>query len=76
MTEVLFFYHIQGLTPGVVALADAMRAAGHTVHTPDLFEGRTFGSIAEGMEHVQSIGFGAFIETAKEIASELPEGLV
>ncbi len=76
MTEVLFFHHIQGLTPGVVALADAMRAAGHTVHTPDLFEGHTFGSIAEGMEHVQSLGFGAFIETAKEIASELPEGLV
>jgi dienelactone hydrolase len=39
MAEVLLFHHIQGLTPGVVALADRLRAAGHTVHTPDLYGG-------------------------------------
>lgn len=76
MTEVLFFHHVQGLTPGVVALADALRTAGHTVHTPDLFDGQTFGSIAEGMQHIQATGFGPFIEAAKTIAAELPEELV
>ena len=76
MTEVLLFHHVQGLTPGVVALADSMRAAGHTVHTPDLFEGRTFASIAEGMEHVQGVGFESFIATAGNIAAALPERLV
>ena len=50
MAEVLLFHHAQGLTPGVVAFADELRAAGHTVHTPDLFDGRTFGSIDEGMD--------------------------
>ena len=40
--------HALGLTPGVVAFADQLRGAGHTVHTPDLFEGRTFDSIEEG----------------------------
>ena len=45
MAEVLLFHHAQGLTPGVVAFANELRAAGHTVHTPDLFGGRTFGSI-------------------------------
>ena len=48
MTEIVLFHHIQGLTPGVVGFADRLRAAGDTVHTPDSFEGRTFGSIDEG----------------------------
>jgi dienelactone hydrolase len=76
MTEILFFHHVQGLTPGVVALADALRAAGHMVHTPDLFEGKTFDSIADGMQHIQATGFGAFIEAARVIAAELPAELV
>jgi dienelactone hydrolase len=47
MTEVVPFHHSQGLTSGVAAFADELRAAGHTVHTPDLFEGRTFGSVEQ-----------------------------
>ncbi len=42
MAEVVVFHHVHGLTTGMVAFADELRAAGHTVHTPDLFEGRTF----------------------------------
>jgi dienelactone hydrolase len=57
MAEVVLFHHAQGLTPGVVAFADELRRAGHTVHTPDLFEGRTFGSIDEGMRQAEEIGF-------------------
>jgi dienelactone hydrolase len=49
MAEVVLFHHAQGLTPGIVAWAGELRQAGHTVHTPDLFDGRTFGSIEEGM---------------------------
>ena len=48
MAEVLLFHHIQGLTDGVTAFADDLRAGGHTVHTPDLFDGQTFGTIEEG----------------------------
>ena len=51
MTEVILFHHALGLTPGMIAFADDLRAAGHTVHTPDVFEGRTFGSIEEGVGH-------------------------
>ena len=53
MATVLLFHHLQGLTPGVVAFADALREAGHTVHTPDLFGGRTFASIEEGAAFTQ-----------------------
>jgi dienelactone hydrolase len=46
MAEVVVFHHVQGLTPGVNAFADELRRAGHAVHTPDLFEGRTFDTAA------------------------------
>jgi dienelactone hydrolase len=57
MTEVLVFHHALGRTPGVLAFADELRQAGHTVHTPDLFDGRTFGTIAEGMAYAEQLGF-------------------
>ena len=57
MAEVVLFHHSQGLTPGVVAFADELRRAGHTVHTPDLFDDRTFGTLEEGMGYAQEIGF-------------------
>jgi dienelactone hydrolase len=59
VTEVVLFHHAQGLTPGVAAFAGELRGAGHTVHAPDLFDGRTFGSIGEGMGYAQQIGFPA-----------------
>ncbi len=62
MAEVLLFHHAQGLTPGVVAFADELRRAGHTVHTPDLFEGRTFATLEEGVAHAEEIGFGEVVE--------------
>jgi dienelactone hydrolase len=76
MSEVLLFHHAHGLTPGVTAFADDLRGAGHTVHTPDLFEGRTFGTIEEGVAHAQEVGFGEIIERGERAANELPEELV
>jgi dienelactone hydrolase len=76
MTEIALFHHALGLTPGVVAFADTLRAAGHTVHTPDLFEGKTFASIDEGVGYAQEIGFGTVMERARQAAAELPSGLV
>lgn len=75
MAEVLLFHHIQGLTEGVTAFADELRSAGHTVHTPDLFDGETFDSIDQGFAHVQSQG-GELDERADSAAAPLPEGLV
>jgi dienelactone hydrolase len=56
MAEVALFHHVQGLTPGVAAFADELRRAGHTVHTPDLFDGRTFSTLDEGMRYAEEIG--------------------
>jgi dienelactone hydrolase len=76
MAEVLLFHHSQGKTPGFLAFADELRQAGHTVHTPDLFDGRTFPSIDEGMTHIRGIGFGALIERGSEAAEGLPDDIV
>ena len=76
MAEVLLFHHAQGLTAGVRAFADDIRSAGHKVHTPDLFEGRTFPSIAEGLAHIGATGFDAMRERGVRLADELPSGIV
>lgn len=76
MAEILLFHHIQGLTSGVHAFADQLREAGHTVHTPDSFEGRTFGSIEEGASYVGEIGFGAMRDRSVRHADGLPGDLV
>jgi len=76
MAEVLLFHHAQGLTPGVRAFADELRAAGHTVHAPDLFDGRTFGSIDEGVAHAREIGFDTILDCGVHLADDLPNGLV
>ncbi len=76
MAEVVLFHHIQGLTDGVVAFADGLRRAGHTVHTPDVFDGRTFGSIEEGQDFAREIGFQEVFDRAVRFAGELPADVV
>jgi len=76
MAEVLLFHHAQGLTPGVHAFAEDLRSAGHTVHTPDLFDGRTFGSIDEGMAHIKASGMDELVERGERTADDLPQDLV
>ena len=77
MAEVLLFHHAQGQTPGFHGFAEELRGAGHTVHTPDLFDGRTFGSIDDGLGYVRELGgFGQIIERGERAASELPNELV
>ncbi len=58
MTEIMLFHHAHGLTAGVSHLADRFRAAGHVVHTPDLYSGHVFEDLDEGLAHARSAGFG------------------
>jgi len=77
MAEVVLFHHAQGLTPGVVAFAEELRHAGHRVHTPDLFDGRTFATIEQGMAYAEQIGFpDKVIERGVRAVEGLPAELV
>ena len=76
MAEIVLFHHAQGLTPGMVAFADVLRGAGHVVHTPDLFEGRTFPTLDEGLAYGKSIGFGAILDRGVAEAEALGSDVV
>lgn len=76
MAEVLLFHHAQGQTKGFLAFADELRRAGHAVHAPDLYDGRTFDSIEEGLANVEAIGFETIVERGVHVAQELPAELV
>ncbi len=76
MAEVVLFHHVQGLTDGVRAFAAELRAGGHIVHTPDLFDGQRPASIEEGIALVESIGDEVLSERTDRAVAGLPEGLV
>ena len=76
MSQVVLFHHAQGLTAGVRAFADDLRAAGHEVTTPDLYDGATFATLEQGVAHAEQIGFGTVIERGREAAEQLPEAVV
>jgi dienelactone hydrolase len=76
MSDVVVFHHALGLTPGVVVFAEHLRSDGHTVHTPDLFEGQTFATIDEGVAHAEKVGFGEVLARGDRAVEALPPGLV
>lgn len=76
MATVVVFHHVLGLTTGVQALAERLRVAGHSVHTPDLFDGQTFATIDAGIAHAQAIGFGTCIERGVQSVADLPADVV
>src|SRR5689334_23320737 len=76
MAEVLLFHHAQGLTPGCLAFADELRSAGHVVHTPDLYEGKTFSTLDEGVAHAKRVGFDRILERGRHAADGLPNEIV
>lgn len=76
MSDVVVFHHAQGLTGGVVAFADRLRAAGHTVHTPDVYDGHTFADLDSGIAYAKGVGFGHLMEAGVASAEGLGSDLV
>ena len=76
MAEVLLFHHAHGLTEGLYEFADLLRQAGNEVHVPDLFDGRTFDSVEEGVNHAREIGFAQILRRGSAAAADLPNHLV
>ena len=76
MAEVLLFHHAHGLTPGVRDFADRLTRAGHTVHTPDLYDGQVFDKLEDGLAYASQVGFGEIVERGRRSADDLPGELV
>ena len=76
MADILLFHHAQGLTQGITAFADELRAAGHNVTVPDLYNGHVFSTLEEGLAYAKSVGFGALAEAGVAVADGLPNKMV
>lgn len=76
MTDIVLFHHVLGVTTGFRAFADRLAARGRTVHTPDLFAGRTFSSLEEGIAFSNSIGHDGLAERGLAALAEVPGDLV
>jgi dienelactone hydrolase len=76
MAEILLFHHAQGLTAGVIAFAEELRRAGHTVHVPDLYDGRTFEVLDDGVGYARETGFDEVLQRGLNAAEKLPAELV
>lgn len=74
--NVLLLHHAQGLTPGLIAIVDALRDQGHEVTAPDLYDGQMFPTVDDGVAHAKSIGFAQLQDAAIAVADELPPDCV
>ena len=72
MTEVVLYHHVQGLTDGVRSFAETLREADHTVHTPDMFGGRVFATIDDGMAFAGEAGFDELAGRGVTAAEAVP----
>lgn len=76
VAHVLLFHHALGLTDGVRSFADRLRDGGHTVTVPDLYDGRRFATVDDGVAHAEQVGFEAIVAAGAAVAQELPPDLV
>ena len=76
MAEILLFHHAQGQTEGFREFADELRTAGHVVHAPDLYDGKTFENLDDGVANAKEVGFDVILQRGADAAQSLPAGLV
>ncbi len=76
MAELLPFHHAQGLTAGCLSFAHGLRAAGHVLHTPDLYDGKTFTKLTDRVGYAEQVGFDTIIERSRLAVDGLPNEIV
>lgn len=76
MVDVVLFHHIQGLTPGITALAAELARDGHTVHTPDLYDGHVFDRMDDGFAYLRSLDRARLTAQVDAAVDTLPDRLV
>ncbi len=77
MAEIVLFHSVLGPRAGVTDAAERMRAAGHTVHTPDLYRGEArFDEYEPAIAYEHTIGFRELLRRAEADVAHLPGELV
>ncbi|MEW9551144.1 dienelactone hydrolase family protein [Nonomuraea sp. NPDC050783] len=77
MAQIVLFHSMLGLRPAERRAAERLRASGHDVVTPDLFDGRTASTIEEGFVlKDEQIGWPTIEQRAREAVRSLPADTV
>jgi dienelactone hydrolase len=71
VAQILLLHSAYGLRPAVHTAADRLRAAGHQVHVPDLYDGRVFDDVEEGMAYKEEVGSEELLRRAVSAAAPL-----
>ncbi|GLV73761.1 dienelactone hydrolase [Streptomyces hygroscopicus subsp. hygroscopicus] len=76
-STIVLFHSAYGLRPAVQEAADRLRAAGHEVVVPDLYEGQTADTVEDGMVIKERIGRDELLKRAVTAAAPYADrGLV
>ncbi|MEU9510503.1 dienelactone hydrolase family protein [Micromonospora sp. NPDC048170] len=76
MGHVVLFHSACGLRPAVLTAADRLRAAGHHVVTPDLYDAPAANTVEEGFALLDRVGEAAVMGRARAALHETPPDTV
>jgi hypothetical protein len=76
VAEIVLFHHAQGLAAGVLEFAEELRAVGHVVHASDLYDGKTFADLDDGVGYAREVGFDSILERGRQAAECFPNDVV
>ena len=76
MTTVVLFHSVLGLRQGEIDAAERLRADGHEVRVPDLFEGRVFDTYEPAMAFSDALGVERPCELGLAAVANLSDGFV
>lgn len=76
MADVVLFHHVLGLTEGVTAFADRLASGGHSIHTPDLYDGEVGETIDAGFAISRRIGEDVLADRVERALASLQSELV
>jgi dienelactone hydrolase len=76
VAQIVLFHHAHGLGQDVLDWAGSLREGGHQVETPDLFEGRIFDRLEDGIAHRDDLGIPTLMQRAAAVLEGMPSELV
>jgi dienelactone hydrolase len=74
--SIILYHSAYGLRPAVLRFADALRAAGHGVATPDLYDGEVFSRLEDGIRKRDSLGVPEIMRRASAAVQATPSASV
>jgi dienelactone hydrolase len=75
MTQIVLFHSVLGVRAGVLDAAERLRADGHDVLVPDLYDGRVFDDYEPAMAFADELGSELFRRALAAVA-DVPDGFV